>query len=439
MDVRLVSHASVVVKTGDAVIWSDPWLAGTAFNDSWRLLPDAIALSDDDYEEISHLWISHEHPDHLHVPTLRGLPDSFKRRATVLIQKTNSPKIPNALASMGFEHIELLAHRRTTRVTPETSVYCYQVGQMDSVLGVLHHDERLININDAELSPSDCRLITGDLGSGFDVALNQFSLAGYGGRTDRDRRLREAADQILQNVVDNQRELGARVTIPFASLVYFCCRDNQYMNRYANTPSDVFDRLERERLGCVPLWPGESYDTRAPHDPRSTIERYRALRRTIPDLQYDEPPLRTLEEVRAAFHLRRTQLLERYPRWVLRLCGPVTVFLPDLDLTVELALSDGRFEARPGDDQADLEVFAQPLWFAFATPWGIQTLGVSARLVVRKNYRRWRAYRVLTSMNNAEVWLRPTHLLSRANLDHVRSRWSGGLRQLLSKYRRGAR
>ena len=41
MSVTLVSHASVVIDTGSVRIWTDPWLFGKAFNDSWLLLVPA--------------------------------------------------------------------------------------------------------------------------------------------------------------------------------------------------------------------------------------------------------------------------------------------------------------------------------------------------------------------------------------------------------------
>lgn len=38
MQVELVSHASVILRTADTAIWTDPWLTSKVFNNSWTLL-----------------------------------------------------------------------------------------------------------------------------------------------------------------------------------------------------------------------------------------------------------------------------------------------------------------------------------------------------------------------------------------------------------------
>ena len=38
MQIQLVSHASVLIRTQDVQIWTDPWLTGKVFNNSWTLL-----------------------------------------------------------------------------------------------------------------------------------------------------------------------------------------------------------------------------------------------------------------------------------------------------------------------------------------------------------------------------------------------------------------
>ena len=38
MQIQLVSHASVLIRTEDVQIWTDPWLTGKVFNNSWTLL-----------------------------------------------------------------------------------------------------------------------------------------------------------------------------------------------------------------------------------------------------------------------------------------------------------------------------------------------------------------------------------------------------------------
>jgi hypothetical protein len=201
-----VSHACVVIETTDAKILCDPWLFGKAFNDSWALFPDP-AWDPSLLESIDYLWISHEHPDHFHVATLKSLPASFKQ-VTVLFQKNNSRKMFTAFERLGFPRHRPLTHRETVALSRGTEVYCYQEGAADSCLAVRSGGQTIVNVNDAEVRKADCELIVRDVGR-CDVVLNQFSIAGYGGHLDHHGRLRALADGILGNMVANHRDLGA--------------------------------------------------------------------------------------------------------------------------------------------------------------------------------------------------------------------------------------
>lgn len=194
MKLRLVAHASLLIEARGTAIWTDPWLGGKVFNNSWSLLAPP-AWDPRWLDGVDYVWISHEHPDHFHLPTLRDLPDAFKRRVTVLVQQLPTDKLPQALARLGYPRVRLLPHRALVDLRPGLEVYCYQVGQMDSVLAVMSEGTCLVNVNDAEADANDCRIIRGDLGPA-QVVLNQFSLAGYGGEADRDERLPRKARAI---------------------------------------------------------------------------------------------------------------------------------------------------------------------------------------------------------------------------------------------------
>jgi L-ascorbate metabolism protein UlaG (beta-lactamase superfamily) len=58
------------MRSGDVSLRGDPWLKGEAFNESWTLYPQPI-VRDEDVARVTHVWISHEHPDHLSIPTIK--------------------------------------------------------------------------------------------------------------------------------------------------------------------------------------------------------------------------------------------------------------------------------------------------------------------------------------------------------------------------------
>lgn len=428
MRVQLVSHASVIVETSDTRIWADPWLISKAFNGSWTLLP-APEFDVSMLEEIDYLWISHEHPDHFNVPTLRSLPSEFKERVTVLFQKNNSRKMFDAFRSLGFPNHRALPHGRVERLTEETEVYCYQVGQADSCLGVRNRGDVVLNLNDALVTRWDCHRMRRALGSPS-VVLNQFSIAGYGGMPEPGIHLREMAREHLRMMLENHRDVGAGRTIPFASFIVFSADDNRYVNEFANRPRDVYDTFQKSGEEVAVLYPGEALDTAEPHDSLASLERFDKVYDRLGLFPYDHVDPVPLKEISKAFHLLAEGLRARYPQLLLRRLRPVYAHIPDLDVTVRFSVADATFEPAEPGAAPDLEVNSQPLQFAFQTPFGVQTLGVSARFRLLRNERNWALHRTLFALNNAELYLRPRFLLTRNNLRFLWERRRGLLRQV---------
>lgn len=428
MEIRLISHASVIIKS-DVSIWTDPWLHGKAFNDSWSLSP-LPAFDESLYAEIDYIFISHEHPDHFHVQTLRSLPEDFKNRVTILYQKNNSEKMFNAFKRLGFPKAIALPHRETVKLTGQTEVYCYQAGTMDSALAVINDQEVVLNLNDCEINAGDCRRILSDLGK-VDVVLNQFSIAGYSGFQDYENHLPAQSRNILEKMMSNHLDLKADLTIPFASFIYFSSEDNRYINEYSNKPQNVADFFAEKKQKLAVLYPGESYRTGTDHNSTDALKRFREFYDSMESLSYDASEKIPLEEIAAAFEKLARHMREKYPVSLLKLLlKPVTVRIPDLDRTVLFSIATGEFRDEPNGDP-DLIIKSQPLHFGFSYPYGIQTLGVSARYTLVKNFPNWRNHRIFFSLNNAELYLRPKFLFAPSNLKFFKERLPGAWNQFL--------
>ncbi len=250
LQVGLISHACIRIVSTHSDVLCDPWLVGTVFNDGWRLDPEPD-LGSLDFSSVTHLWISHEHPDHLHLPSLRLIADMVDpARVQVLFQRTNSPKVFEALAAIGYTNARTLDHLVPTRLDDELEVFVYAHRQLDSALGVIVGGENaLLDVNDVELNETDCRIIRNRFGS-FPVLFNQFSIAGFDGYLDRVRLERQGL-AVLQKMADHHRWLGAAVTVPFASFMYFCQPDNEALNEHLNSALDAKEFLESAGLGCT--------------------------------------------------------------------------------------------------------------------------------------------------------------------------------------------
>ena len=359
MKIHFIGHACIVAECADTSILMDPWLSGKIFNNSWTLRPDPV-LDPSLLDRIDYIWISHEHPDHCHFPTLGSFPDSFKQRVTILFQTRDSAKMLAAFKGLGYQHFRLLPHRELVPLTAQststrgTKVYCYHAGLMDSALAVIDDQQVILNANDARISTSECKLILKDL-KHVDVLLNQFSLAAYAGFEPPERYLPERALQVLRNVSEVHRALDAKVTIPFASFIYFSSEDNKYVNPFANTVGDAYDYLNKQGQAAAVLYPGDIYEIGAPHDSSQALQRYAALP-GWDELAYDPIETKPLSDIFDAYRVMSQQIIERYPRALLLLLRPVTIRIPDLDKTVEFSLAKGQIDgdsrilsARPVD------------------------------------------------------------------------------------------
>jgi hypothetical protein len=440
MDLTLISHASVIVDCGHVVVWTDPWLESRAFNNSWELLPtpspDRTFL-----ERVTHIWLSHEHPDHFNIPTLKSLPAEFRERVTVCYQKRNTTKIFDALRKLGYRHFLDLPDRAPVRVE-DVTLYCFQAHLGDSVLGVRHGDLRLLNINDSEIDERDCKRVLAEFGTP-DVVLNQFSVAGYVAQRQRDldRDLPRCAKHKLNQLVRNHQWLEAKLTVPFASFMHFCMEDNAYLNRYANRPRDVVANMTAHGCRCYFMGLGETIGvgSRELPDMEATLARYEkefaaAATRSEPSPRVElDKILKAYEKFFASLEANIPLALRRW--WL----GTITFHVPDLDLAIRVGAAERRFEILPPDpDGADVVVNSQPLWFGFAFPYGFETLGSSGRSSVNQ-FRHWQAWKRASILLNLEISLKPALLLQPSNRTFLRGRLTNGLvRQFASKQARRA-
>ena len=63
MTLNFVNHASLVFSHGDIRLITDPWISGEVFHNGWSLL-SKTKFTFSDFKNITHIWFSHEHPDH---------------------------------------------------------------------------------------------------------------------------------------------------------------------------------------------------------------------------------------------------------------------------------------------------------------------------------------------------------------------------------------
>jgi hypothetical protein len=111
--------------------------------------------------------------------------------------------------------------------------------------------------------------------------------------------------------------------------------------------------------------------------------------------------------------------------------------VPDLQGEIIMSVKDNIFEFYNDgiERKEDLIISSQPLHFAFNNTWGIQTLGISGRFLVLNSVSPWKWYRIISSMNNSEVYLSSKYFFSAKTIKFIRQTFRQGMSQFIHQWR----
>jgi UDP-MurNAc hydroxylase len=382
VQLTLVNHACVKIATSDAVILCDPWIDGPAFHDGWDLLVPTPIGFDELTSDVTHVWISHEHPDHFSPKLLARLP----RTVTVLFQQTRDGRVKQFCESKGFRVIELAPYAPRA-ISPTTTVTSAAHDFYDSWLHVSDGASSILDLNDCQLDdPRKLAALRDRLGAP-DVLLTQFSYAAWKGGRDRVDYRRYAARRKLATMTAQIRALSPRAVVPFASLVYFSNRENAYLNDAVNDIATAARAIEAAGATALVLYPGDRVAVGTAHDDGPARARYAERFAELPSLPLRAPaasvPIAELERGFAAYRQRvfaanserLIRLLRRVP--LLGAFHPVAVRLTDLDTVVTVSVVDG-FRVVP-TATPDVSMHSTSLAFVFGNLFGFDTLTVNGR------------------------------------------------------------
>jgi L-ascorbate metabolism protein UlaG (beta-lactamase superfamily) len=133
MQIEWVNHASFIFKYDNVSLITDPWFEGTAFDNGWALLA-AQNFSIEKFAGITHIWFSHEHPDHFSPPNLNKIPQAFRKNITVLFQSTTDRKVAAYCSKAGFKAVIELPTSQYVALSDKVSVKCNPFTDGDSWL-----------------------------------------------------------------------------------------------------------------------------------------------------------------------------------------------------------------------------------------------------------------------------------------------------------------
>jgi hypothetical protein len=256
--IQFINHASVIIKGDNISVLSDPWYQGDSFHKGWNLLCE---LSDEQQLEvlnkITHIWISHEHPDHFSIPFFKKFSHEInERKIKILFQDTKDKRVVQFLKSLSIEYFEL-KNNINLKLDENFSVTCLKDGFYDSALLVINKNEKILNLNDCDVTDKNkAKEIFSKTGE-VDVLLTQFSYAAWkGGIANKKWRIEAALEKL--NTMDLQiSTFNPKFLIPFASFIYFSNKENFYLNDSINKPSDVIDKFKHSKSKIIIMKPND--------------------------------------------------------------------------------------------------------------------------------------------------------------------------------------
>lgn len=427
MNIEWVNHASFILEQDDIRIISDPWLEGAIFDNGWSLMSQT-KFTYEDFKNITHIWFSHEHPDHFFPPNIKKIPAEYRKNMTVLFQQTLDKKVVNFCKELGFAQVIELIPNKEYELANDLKIICSPFGH-DSWMCYKTNQITIVNINDCEFSKKEQLMDVARKVGKVDLLLTQFSYAGSPGNEQAALAKREKL-KLQANV------LKPRFLIPFASFVWFCHEENYYMNKAINKIGDMYTYIkENTEAEPVILYPGEQWSLFDEHDSLAAIAKYNEDYKKIteaPDLiRTQTVELPKLKETYAKFakDFKEKNNLFLVKRLVVK--QPTVIYITDYEMAYKVSVLEGTFEEVDVDyDKCDVALTSEALHFCFEFPWGWDTLNINGRFQVPEqgDMNKFRSIGNIQLRNSHGEYFTAPYLLGK-----VKTRITRKLKKLPSK------
>ena len=118
----------IAYDRGDPVLATDPWVRGRQYFGSWSLPYHFTAEQTQAFARVSHVWLSHGHPDHLNLDSLEGFRDKV-----LLVPAHRGGRIAADLRQAGFK-VQDLANGEWVRLSERVRILTYADWNQDAAL-----------------------------------------------------------------------------------------------------------------------------------------------------------------------------------------------------------------------------------------------------------------------------------------------------------------
>lgn len=237
LKIRYLNHASTLIEINEVRLLFDPWYMGTCFEGGWGLRyhnEDAF----DQARRATHLWVSHFHADHFHVPTLKRILE-INPGIQVLGNHSFNFRLDEALKGLGFQHVVPIYERKSLRLTDQIRITRYPTTGIDNMLHIESDQGTVLNYNDCNLPPMARKMISKQIQS-VDILMTNFNHAGkllvYPCPGDA-----EIKKRLKRNFHNNYHFFDAKYIFPFASHHYYRAPESMDQNGSMLSCRDLLD------------------------------------------------------------------------------------------------------------------------------------------------------------------------------------------------------
>ena len=237
---RTLGHASLTVyREGErALLLTDPWLIGSVYWRSWWLQHYPSADDIAWLQTTAHVYVTHEHPDHFHMPSIRRLGAG----PTYLFPDLAERGFLRHMTGHGYR-AQTLPPRRWLALGEGVAILSIPVWNDDSLLLIDTPGALILNLNDAKPPPPILHAIRrlADRIKKPSILLCSYSPASVvNSFLDADgivslRQPRDYVDYVCR-LCDR---LAAAYFLPFASQAVFGRADSSWANDYRTTYDDL--------------------------------------------------------------------------------------------------------------------------------------------------------------------------------------------------------
>jgi len=381
LTVSFVEHASILIEINRTeLLLCDPWYEGGIFNDSWTLLKKP-ELDKIDFSRLKHIWISHEHPDHLNFPTLKKIRELTNSNLTIYFRKQENPNVRDSLRELGFNVVELEPHIER-EIAPGIFINSFPSG-IDCALVIRSKDCVILNQNDCQLIRSETRKIRKQYPR-IDLWFFQFSLAGYYANHDDTEGLKQAKEKHLNLIRRYYEAFKPTIFVPFASFVAFSKEGNAYLNNWRVSLDEITTRLNDLPVQIV--WSGDKilwngWEERNKKNLKLWRDLFASPIEIKPHPFVDESEL---------IDAGKKMVRQRPDSWV-RLLPPPETHLKILETgkaaVIDFRKGEFRIESEPDKSKLAGILPSEELWFFLKYPYGADTLNITSCFYVVDQFK----------------------------------------------------